>query len=71
MAFICKSTYTINARFTNSQLTLELHFLYCMTFKVKNIVERDDNKVQLGKVFYDANLGKIKTIVSVKKKIVS
>ena len=41
-----------------------------MTFKVKNIRERNDNKIKLGKVFYEANLEKIETIVSVKKKIV-
>jgi hypothetical protein len=42
-----------------------------MTFKVENIRERNDNKVKLGNVFYEANLGNIETIVSVKKKIVS
>jgi hypothetical protein len=40
-----------------------------MIFKVKNVGERSDNKVQLGKVFYGANLGNIETIVSVKKKM--
>ena len=40
-----------------------------MTFKVKNVGERNDNKVPLGKVFYGANLGNIKTIVIVKKKM--
>jgi hypothetical protein len=42
-----------------------------MTFKVKNVRERKNNKVNLGKVFYNANLRKIEAIVSVKKKIVS
>ena len=40
-----------------------------MTFKVKNVRERNDNKVQLGKLFYGANMGNIETIVSVKKKM--
>jgi hypothetical protein len=40
-----------------------------MTFKVKNVRERNDNKVELGKVSSGANLGKIKTIESVKEKI--
>jgi hypothetical protein len=40
-----------------------------MTFKVKNVWERNDNKIQLGKVFYGANLGNIETIVCVKKNV--
>jgi hypothetical protein len=40
-----------------------------MTFKVKNVRERKDNKVELGKVFSGANLRNIETIlISVKKK---
>jgi hypothetical protein len=40
-----------------------------MIFKVKNVGERNDNKVQLGKVFFRANLVNIETIISVKKKM--
>ena len=40
-----------------------------MTLKVKSVRERKNNKVKLGKVFYEANLGNIETIVSVKKKL--
>ena len=42
-----------------------------MTFKVKNVRERNDNKVKVEKVFYWAYWGNIETIVSVKKKNVS
>jgi hypothetical protein len=40
-----------------------------MTFKVKNIRERNDNKLELGKKFSEANLGNNETIESVKEKI--
>ena len=40
-----------------------------MTFKIKNVRERNDNKVKIEKVFYETNLGNIATIVCVKKKM--
>jgi hypothetical protein len=38
-----------------------------MIFKVTNVRERNDNKVDLEKIFSGANLGNIEAIVSVKK----
>jgi hypothetical protein len=68
VAFICKSTYTINAKLTNNQVTFELHFLYCMTLKVKNLRKRNDNKGELGNIFSGVNLVNIEIIIIIVKK---